>query len=356
MLILGIETSCDETAAAVIEICKTSPSSPPSEGGERGAVIKIKSNIIASQHEIHNKYGGVVPELACRRHIENISPVITEALNKAGVKINDIGLFAVTKCPGLLVALLVGLSTAKAIAYALKKPLIGVNHLEGHILSIFLEKPDISFPFISLLVSGGHTELYLVEGFGKYKALGRSRDDAAGEAFDKASKMLKLGYPGGPAIEKTANSGNPLSINFPRAYINKDSLDFSFSGVKTALKNYLDGFIPPYSTSTLSLPDVAASFQQAVVDVLINKAFLAAKMYNVKTIVIAGGVASNKLLREGMKKRGTAEGVNVYHPSPILCTDNAAMIACAGYYRFAANGFSPDLDFYDMDAEAQMSL
>ncbi|HBA26235.1 MAG TPA: tRNA (adenosine(37)-N6)-threonylcarbamoyltransferase complex transferase subunit TsaD, partial [Nitrospinae bacterium] len=228
MLILGIETSCDETAASVVEV-------------SHGDGIKIKSNIIASQHEIHNKYGGVVPELACRRHVENISPVITEALNKAGVKINDIGLFAVTKCPGLLVALLVGLSTAKAIAYALKKPLIGVNHLEGHILSIFLEKPDISFPFISLLVSGGHTELYLVEGFGKYKALGRSRDDAAGEAFDKASKMLKLGYPGGPAIEKTANSGNPLSINFPRAYIDKDSLDFSFSGVKTALKNYLDG-------------------------------------------------------------------------------------------------------------------
>ncbi|MBI5748921.1 MAG: tRNA (adenosine(37)-N6)-threonylcarbamoyltransferase complex transferase subunit TsaD [Nitrospinae bacterium] len=343
MLILGIETSCDETAAAVVEVSH-----------EHG--IKIKSNIIASQHEIHNKYGGVVPELACRRHIENISPVITEALNKAGVKINDIGLFAVTKCPGLVVALLVGLSTAKAIAYALKKPLIGVNHLEGHILSIFLEKPDISFPFVSLLVSGGHTELYLIEGFGKYKALGRSRDDAAGEAFDKASKMLKLGYPGGPAIEKTASSGNPLSINFPRAYIDKDSLDFSFSGVKTALKNYLDGFIPPYSTSSIFLPDVAASFQQAIVDVLINKAFLAAKMYNVKTIVIAGGVASNKLLREEMKKRGAAEGVSVYHPSPILCTDNAAMIACAGYYGFVAQDFNPDIDFYDMDADAEMKL
>lgn len=342
MLILGIETSCDETAAAVVEVSH-----------EHGNIIK--SNIIASQHEIHDKYGGVVPELACRRHIENISPVITEAIDKADVKINDIGLFAVTKCPGLLVALLIGLSTAKAIAYALKKPLIGVNHLEGHILSIFLEKPDISFPFISLLVSGGHTELYLVEGFGKYKALGRSRDDAAGEAFDKASKMLKLGYPGGPAIEKTANSGNPLSINFPRAYINKDSLDFSFSGVKTALKNYLDGFIPPYSTSSIFLPDVAASFQKAIVDVLINKAFLAAKMYNVKTIVIAGGVASNKLLREGMKKRGTAEGVSVYHPSPILCTDNAAMIACAGYHCFIKER-DACFNFYDMDAEADMKL
>ncbi|MBI3584581.1 MAG: tRNA (adenosine(37)-N6)-threonylcarbamoyltransferase complex transferase subunit TsaD [Nitrospinae bacterium] len=342
MLILGIETSCDETAAAVVEVSH-----------EHG--IKIKSNIIASQHEIHNKYGGVVPELACRRHIENINPVITEAIDKAGVKLNDIELFAVTKCPGLVVALLVGLSTAKAIAYALKKPLIGVNHLEGHILSIFLEKPDLSFPFFSLLVSGGHTELYLIEDFGKYKALGRSRDDAAGEAFDKASKMLKLGYPGGPAIEKTAISGNPLSINFPRAYIDKDSLDFSFSGVKTALKNYLDGFIPPYSTSSIFLPDVAASFQQAVVDVLINKAFLAAKMYNVKTIVIAGGVASNKLLREGMKKRGTAEGVSVYHPSPILCTDNAAMIACAGYHRFIKER-DACCNFYDMDAEAQMSL
>ncbi|HLA48371.1 MAG TPA: tRNA (adenosine(37)-N6)-threonylcarbamoyltransferase complex transferase subunit TsaD [Nitrospinota bacterium] len=354
MLILGIETSCDETAAAVIEICKTSPSSPPSQGGERGEVIKIKSNIIASQHEIHNKYGGVVPELACRRHIENISPVIKEALNKAGININDIDLFAVTRGPGLIVALLVGLSTAKAIAYVLKKPLIGINHLEGHILSIFLEKPDISFPFISLLVSGGHTELYLVEGFGKYKALGRSRDDAAGEAFDKASKMLKLGYPGGPAIEKAAIGGNPLSINFPRAYMDKDSLDFSFSGVKTALKNYIDGFIPPYSTSVMSLPDISASFQQAVVDVLINKAFLAAKMYNVKTIVIAGGVASNKLLRDSMQKRGIEEGITVYYPSPVLCTDNAAMIACAGHHRFIKDK-NGDV-FYNMDAEAQMKL
>lgn len=347
MLILGIETSCDETAAAVVEAI------PLQEGG-KGGFYKIKSNIITSQHEIHNKYGGVVPELACRRHIENISPVIKEALNKAGVTINDIDLFAVTRGPGLIVALLVGLSTAKAIAYVLKKPLIGINHLEGHILSIFLEKPDLSFPFISLLVSGGHTELYLVEDFGKYRILGRSRDDAAGEAFDKASKMLKLGYPGGPAIEKAAIGGNPLSINFPRAYIDKGSLDFSFSGVKTALKNYLDGFIPPYSTSSIFLPDVAASFQQSVVDVLINKAFSAAKRYNVNAIVMAGGVASNKFLREGMQKKGVVEGVSVYYPSPILCTDNAAMIACAGYHRFIKDK-NGDV-FYNMDAEAQMKL
>jgi N6-L-threonylcarbamoyladenine synthase len=351
MLILGIETSCDETAAAVVEVI---PPFPPLQKGGKGGFYKIKSNIITSQHEIHNKYGGVVPELACRRHIENISPVIKEALNKAGVTINDIDLFAVTRGPGLIVALLVGLSTAKAIAYVLKKPLIGINHLEGHILSIFLEKSDISFPFVSLLVSGGHTELYLVEDFEKYKALGRSRDDAAGEAFDKASKMLKLGYPGGPAIEKAAIGGNPLSINFPRAYIDKGSLDFSFSGVKTALKNYLDGFIPPYSTSSIFLPDVAASFQQSVVDVLINKAFSAAKRYNVNAIVMAGGVASNKLLRDGMQKRGIEEGITVYYPSPVLCTDNAAMIACAGYYRFIKDK-NGDV-FYNMDAEADMKL
>ncbi len=342
MLILGIETSCDETAAAVVEI-------------NNGKIPLIKSNIIASQHEIHNKYGGVVPELACRRHVENINPVITEALNKAGVKIADIGLFAVTKGPGLVVALLIGVSTAKAIAYTLKKTLIGVNHLEGHILSIFLEKPDLSFPFVALLVSGGHTELYLVEDFGKYHILGMSRDDAAGEAFDKAAKMLKLGYPGGPAIEKTAAGGNSRSIPFPRAYIAKDSLDFSFSGVKTALKNYLTGFTPPYSTSTMYLPDAAAGFQEAIVEVLINKAFLAAKRYNVKQIVMAGGVASNKALRTGMQERGSREGIAVYYPSPILCTDNAAMIAHAGYRCFMKDK-NACFDFYEMDAEANLVL
>lgn len=342
MLILGIETSCDETAAAVAKISE-----------ER--TFQIKSNIIASQHEIHNKYGGVVPELACRRHVENINPVITEALNKGGIKIADIDLFTVTKGPGLVVALLIGVSTAKAIAYAMKKPLVGVSHLEGHILSIFLEKPDLSFPFIALLVSGGHTELYLVEDFCKYHILGMTRDDAAGEAFDKAAKMLKLGYPGGPAIEKAAAGGNSQSIPFPRAYIAKDSLDFSFSGVKTALKSYLNGFIPPYSTSTIYLPDVSASFQEAIVEVLINKAFLAAKRYNVKTIVMAGGVASNKALRTGMQERGGKEGIAVYYPSPILCTDNAAMIACAGYHRFMKDK-DACLDFYEMDAEASMEL
>lgn len=342
MLILGIESSCDETAAAVVEVSH-----------KHG--IEIKSNIIASQHEIHNKYGGVVPELACRRHIENINPVIIEALDRGGVTIKDINLFTVTIGPGLVVALLVGLSTAKAIAYALKKPLVGINHLEGHILSIFLEKPDISFPFISLLVSGGHTDLYLVEGFGKYKVLGRSRDDAAGEAFDKAAKILKLGYPGGPAIEKAAVSGNPLSVNFPRAYISKDSLDFSFSGVKTALKNYLNGFTPPYSTSTISLPDVSASFQQAIVDVLIYKAFLAAKRYNIKSIIVSGGVASNNLLRNAMQNKGIQEGINVYYPNPVLCTDNAAMIAYAGYHKFVKDE-NKYFNFYNMDAEADMKL
>ncbi|MBI4378971.1 MAG: tRNA (adenosine(37)-N6)-threonylcarbamoyltransferase complex transferase subunit TsaD [Nitrospinae bacterium] len=345
MLILAIETSCDETAAAVVEAYFNG----------QMHLYTIRSNIIASQHEIHNKYGGIVPELACRRHIENINPVIMEALNKAGTTLNDINLFAVTMGPGLVVALLVGLSMCKAIAYACQKPLAGVNHLEGHILSIFLESPELSFPFISLLVSGGHTELYLVEDFGKYKVLGKSRDDAAGEAFDKAAKMLNLGYPGGPAIEKTAAPGNPFAINFPRAYLDKDSLDFSFSGVKTALKNYLNGFTPPYSTSAVFLPNVTASFQQAIVEVLVNKTFSAVKMYNVKSIVMAGGVASNRILREGMLMRGREEGVQVFYPNPILCTDNAAMIACAGYHRFRVDE-GKCFDFYSLDAEADMKL
>lgn len=337
MLVLGIETSCDETAAAVLK------------GGK-----DLLSNVIFDQIQIHNQYGGVVPEIAGRCHVERIHHVIKQSLDEAGVTLNDIDLIAVTKGPGLVGALLVGLNTAKGIAYASQKPLIGVNHLEGHLLAVFLQE-DVAFPFLALGVSGGHTDLYRVDGFGEYKLLGRTRDDAAGECFDKVAKMMGLSYPGGPIIEKIAREGYPQAFKFPRAFLGKESLDFSFSGLKTAVRNLLEkrskGEWPKLSDA-----DVAASFQEAVVDVLVKKLLLACDQNDLQRVVVTGGVASNGVLREAVKNAAEKNGIQSYFPKPVYCTDNAAMIACAGYYRYTTNGGHPKDNSLNLDARATLPL
>ncbi len=314
MLVLGIETSCDETAAAVLE-----------DG------TSLRSNVIASQDEIHSQFGGIVPELAGRSHVERIHLIIQRALDDAGVQLNDIDLIAVTQGPGLVVSLLVGLNTAKALAYSLETPVIGINHLEGHVLAIFLQQ-KVEFPFLALIVSGGHTDLCRVNGFGQYRILGRTRDDAAGESFDKVAKMLGLGYPGGPIIEKKARQGNPQTQVFPRAMLDKDSLDFSFSGLKTSVRNTLLQ-LNSATRSSCSDVDIAAAFYEFVVGVLVRKALFACRQESLKRIVVTGGVAANGYLRDCMTEAARKEGIEVFVPKPVLCTDNAAMIACAGYYR-----------------------
>ncbi len=317
-LILGIESSCDETAAAVVK-----------NGRE------ILSNVINSQIDLHKKYGGVVPEIASRKHIENIDAVVEEALSSANVTLDDIDAIAVTYGPGLVGALLVGVSFAKAYAYAAKKPLIPVHHIKGHIMANILAHKDLEPPFVCLVASGGHSHIVLVEDYNKFKILGRTRDDAAGEAFDKIARVLGLGYPGGPLIDKLAKEGNPYAINFPRVRIDKNSLDFSFSGVKTSVINYLHK--AEQQGVIVNKADVAASFQDAVTDVLCEHTIEAALLNNSKIITIAGGVASNSELREKMTKLANEKGIKVLYPSPVLCTDNAAMIACAGYYSFDEN-------------------
>lgn len=313
MLILGIDTSCDDTSASVVE-----------DG------IRIISNIISSQTEIHKKYGGIVPELASRRHIEMIWPVVDEALKTAGVEFEDLSGIAVCHGPGLIGSLLVGCSFAKAIGYARGIPLIAVNHLEGHMFSSFLEKPAPGFPFIALIVSGGHTCLYRVDGFGKYRELGRTRDDAAGEAYDKVSKLMGLGYPGGPLIDRLAKDGNPGLIDFPRAYL-PETFDFSFSGLKTAVLNYVKE--QRAKSREQSVRDIAASFQAAVVDVLVRKTEWAIRKERIKSVTLSGGVAANSELRWRMIKMGDEKDLSVFIPSVSLCTDNAAMIAAAGYHH-----------------------
>ena len=336
MLVLGIESSCDETAAAILE-----------DGSE------ILSSIISDQITIHSKYGGVVPELAGRCHIESIDSVINRALDESEVTLKQIDLIAVTVGPGLVASLLVGINTAKALAYALQKPLIGVNHLEGHLLAIFLQEL-VEFPFVALTVSGGHTELYRVDGFGDYKILGRTRDDAAGESFDKVAKMLKLGYPGGPIIENKARLGNPFAHRFPRAFLEKDSLDFSFSGLKTSVRNIIanrgQGKGP-----VLSDEDIAASFQEAVLEVLTTKLVLACKKERLDRVVVTGGVAANGALRQRVISECGDLGLQCFFPKPIFCTDNAAMIACAGYYKSRNNLPLLD-DVLNLDANAVMKL
>ncbi len=314
-LILAIESSCDETAAAVVR-----------NGRE------VLSNVISSQIALHTLYGGVVPEIASRKHIERINPVIEEALKQASVTLEDVDAIAVTYGPGLVGALLVGVAEAKAIAYASGKPLVGVHHIEGHIAANYIEHKELEPSFLCLVVSGGHTHLVNVEDYGVYKILGRTRDDAAGEAFDKVARAIGLGYPGGPKIDKVAKEGNPEAIAFPRAKVNDGIYDFSFSGLKSAVLNYLNGC--QMKGEEIVVPDVAASFQKAVVDVLVQNAMAAVEEHNARKFAIAGGVASNSALREAMKEACEKRNIEFYYPSPVYCTDNAAMIGVAGYYEY----------------------
>lgn len=313
--ILAVETSCDETSASVVK-----------NGRE------VLSNIISSQIDIHKKFGGVVPEVASRKHLENISMVIDEALSESGVLLKDMDAVAVTYGPGLVGALLIGLSTAKAIAYSNELPFIGVNHIEGHIAANYIEHKELKPPFTCLVASGGHSHIVHIMDYNSYEILGRTRDDAAGEAFDKIARALGLGYPGGPLIDKLAVSGNREAIDFPRAFLEEGSLDFSFSGLKSAVLNYLNSM--KMRNEEINKADIAASFQEAVADVLSAKLVKAALDKKSGYAVLAGGVASNSRLRELLRQRGEHAGIEVLYPSPILCTDNAAMIGCAAYYRY----------------------
>lgn len=314
-LILGIESSCDETAAAVIK------------NGRH-----IMSNIISTQVDLHKKYGGVVPEIASRKHVELIMPVVNQALDEAGVSLSDIDAIGVTYGPGLVGALLVGLTAGKAIAYAAQKPLVGVHHIKGHIAANYLQYPELEPPFVCLVASGGHSHIVHVKNYREFEILGQTRDDAAGEAFDKISRAIGLGYPGGPLIDKYAQKGNSKAISFPRVYFNDGTLDFSFSGLKTAVLNYLNRL--EQTGESINIPDVAASFQQAVVDVLVKNTIAAAKANNIRKIALAGGVAANSQLRHDMKEIAEKQGIEVMYPGLILCTDNAAMIGCAAYYEY----------------------
>lgn len=323
-LILAIESSCDETAAAVIE-----------DG------LNVKSNIIYSQIELHKLYGGVVPEIASRKHIEKVNQVIRQALDEAGVTLDEIDAIAVTYGPGLVGALLVGVGVAKAISYARKIPLIGVHHIEGHISANYIENPLLKPPFMCLVASGGHSHLVHVKDFGEYEIVGMTRDDAAGEAFDKVARSLGLGYPGGPKIDKLSQLGNPNAILFPRANVEGAPYDFSFSGLKSAVLNYLNSC--EMKKKEINKADVAASFQKAVIDALTEKAVKATKKRGLNTLALAGGVAANTALRENMKAVCSENNICFYHPSNIFCTDNAAMIGVAGYYEFI-KGYRSGLD------------
>ncbi len=313
--VLAIETSCDETSAAVVR-----------NGRE------ALSNVISSQIDIHKRFGGVVPEVASRKHLESISPIIDEALAEAGVLLKDIDAVAVTYGPGLVGALLIGLSAAKAIAYSLKLPFIGVNHIEGHISANYIEHKYLEPPFVCLVASGGHSHIVNVVDYNSYEVLGRTRDDAAGEAFDKIARALGLGYPGGPLIDKLAVLGNRGAIDFPRAFLEEGSFDFSFSGLKSSVLNYMNS--KKMKNEETDPADIAASFQEAVADVLSAKLIKAALDRKSEYAVLAGGVASNSRLRELLRQRGEQAGIKVLYPSPVLCTDNAAMIGCAAYYRY----------------------
>lgn len=333
VLILAIESSCDETAASVVKNGR-----------------QVLSNVISSQIALHTLYGGVVPEIASRKHIEKINQVIETALSEAGVTLEEITAIGVTYGPGLVGALLVGVAEAKVIAYAAHKPLVGVHHIEGHVSANFIENSDLEPPFLCLIVSGGHTHLVIVKDYGEFEILGRTRDDAAGEAFDKVARAIGLGYPGGPKVDKAAREGNPHAMEFPRAKVEDNPFDFSFSGLKSAVLNYLNQ--AQMRGEEISVPDVAASFQNAVVDVLVSHTMAAAKEYGFDKVAIAGGVASNSALRTAMENACAKEGIRFFHPSPIFCTDNAAMIGVAAYYEYI-NGAR---DGWDLNAVPNLKL
>jgi N6-L-threonylcarbamoyladenine synthase len=331
VIVLGIESSCDDSAAAVLR------------GGG------LVASVVSSQDAVHGPYGGVVPELASRHHVRNVLPVIDAALARAGVRLDEVDGIAATCGPGLVGSLLVGLTVAKGIAQRRRLPLVGVNHLEGHLLAVNLDRPlddPVPFPFLGLLVSGGHSGLYLARGPGDYACLGRTRDDAVGEAFDKAAKMLGLGYPGGPVIDRLARDGDPAALRFPRASLKRGRFDFSFSGFKTALRQHLTEHAP----SASALPDVAASLQEALVDMLVDTTVEALAATGVERLVVSGGVAANRRLRTRMTEAGAAMGVDVLFPPMSLCTDNAAMIALAGLPRLAAG----ESDGLGVNAEADL--
>lgn len=315
VLVLAIESSCGETAASVVR-----------NGRE------VLSNIISSQIALHTLYGGVVPEIASRKHIEKINQVIETALSEAGVTLEEIDAVGVTYGPGLVGALLVGVAEAKAIAYAAKKPLIGVHHIEGHIAANYIEHKELEPPFFCLVVSGGHSHLVQVKDYGQFEIIGRTRDDAAGEAFDKVARAIGLGYPGGPKIDRVSKEGNPEAIAFPRARVGDSLYDFSFSGVKSAVLNYINGC--RMKGEKWNQADIAASFQKAVTDVLVENAMRAVREYRAEKFAIAGGVAANSALRSAMKEACEKEGIDFYYPSPVYCTDNAAMIGAAAYYEY----------------------
>lgn len=315
VIILSIESSCDETAAAVIKNGRT-----------------VLSNVISSQIAMHTLFGGVVPEIASRKHMEQINQVIELALQEAEVTLDDVTAIGVTYGPGLVGALLVGVAEAKAIAYARNLPLVGVHHIEGHISANYIENPELEPPFMALVVSGGHTHLVLVKEYGKYEILGRTRDDAAGEAFDKVARAVGLGYPGGPKVDKLAKEGNPDAIKFPRAHVDGAPYDFSFSGIKSAVLNYINSCEMKHIE--INKADLVASFQKAVVDSLVSRAISAAKEYKMDKLAIAGGVASNSALRKAIQEECDKNGIKFFSPSPIFCTDNAAMIGVAAYYEY----------------------
>jgi N6-L-threonylcarbamoyladenine synthase len=329
MIILAVETSCDDTSSAVIN--------------DR---LEILSNIVSSQVDLHAKFGGIVPEIASRKHVELVNPVIREALDTAGLDFPDVDAIAVTNRPGLVGALLVGVSAAKSLSAALDIPLIGVHHLEGHIYANFLVNPDFAFPFICLVVSGGHTDLVLVRGHGDYEILGRTRDDAAGEAFDKSARVFGLGYPGGPAIDKLAAQGNPKAIKFPRSRLG-DTLDFSFSGLKTAVIRFFQE-----KAGESSIEDICASFQAAVVDMLVDTTMEALERTGIRRVALAGGVAANSGLQARMKEVAAERGLELSYPPLKLCTDNAAMIACAGYFHLIRG----HIDGLDLDTIASQPI
>ncbi len=331
--ILAVESSCDETAAAVVKNGRW-----------------VLSNVISSQIALHTLYGGVVPEIASRKHIENIDSVIRQALADAGMTLAEMDAVGVTYGPGLVGALLVGVAEAKAIAFAADKPLIGVHHIEGHICANYIEDKTFEPPYIALVVSGGHSHLVQVSDYGKYEILGRTRDDAAGEAYDKVARAIGMGYPGGPKIDAAAKKGDPNAVRFPRVFLEEESYDFSFSGLKSAVLNYVN---KQKMTGEPIVPeDIAASFQQSVVEVLVEKTVKAAKERGMEQVALAGGVASNSALRVGMRAACEREGLSLHIPSPVLCTDNAAMIGCAAYYEYLAGV----RDGWDLNANPNLKL